>query len=182
MAAPVRPATAGGRRRRHCADLGRRPLGAAMNAPVTHPRGAAIRFADLTLGYDRHPAVHHLSAKVEAGALVAIIGPNGAGKSTLLKAVAGALAPLSGQVSVDASVEGARRQAVAYLPQLAAIDRTFPICVFDLVAAGLWRRTGLFGGFSRADRNAVSQALAHVGLTGFERRTIDALSGGQLQR
>jgi zinc/manganese transport system ATP-binding protein len=149
-----------------------------MNAPVSHPRGAAIHFADLTLGYDRHPAVHHLSAKVEAGGLVAIIGPNGAGKSTLLTAVAGSLSPLSGHVSV----EGERRRAVAYLPQLAAIDRTFPICVFDLVATGLWRRTGLFGGFSRADRDAVSQALAHVGLTGFERRTIDALSGGQLQR
>lgn len=149
-----------------------------MNAPVARPRGAEIRFSDLTLGYDRHPAVHHVSTRIEAGGLVAIIGPNGAGKSTLLKAVAGALRPLSGEVSV----EGGRGRAVAYLPQLAALDRSFPICVFDLVASGLWRRTGLFGGLSRADREAVSDALTHVGLIGFERRTLDALSGGQLQR
>lgn len=149
-----------------------------MNVPLKRARGAAIAFDDLTLGYDRHPAVHHLSSRIAAGALVAIVGPNGAGKSTLLKAVAGALAPLSGAVKV----ESARRGAIAYLPQLAAIDRSFPICVFDLVATGLWRRTGLFGGFSRADRDAVFHALAHVGLTGFERRAIEALSGGQLQR
>jgi zinc/manganese transport system ATP-binding protein len=151
---------------------------APLRTDVLHPRGAAIHFADLTLGYDRHPAVHHLSADIDAGAMVAIVGPNGAGKSTLLKSLAGALAPLSG----IQRIEGAARGAIAYLPQLAAIDRTFPICVYDLVATGLWRRTGLFGGVSRTDRVAVAQALAHVGLTGFERRTIDALSGGQMQR
>ena len=28
---------------------------------------AALQFRDLTLGYDRHPAVHHLNGTVEAG-------------------------------------------------------------------------------------------------------------------
>lgn len=148
-----------------------------MNAPGARPRGAAIHIEDLTLGYDRHPAVHHLRAQIPAGGFVAVVGPNGAGKSTLLKAIAGALAPLSGAVTI----EGARPR-IAYLPQLAAVDRSFPICVFDLVASGLWRRTGLFGALSREDRAAVGRALASVGLTGFERRTLDALSGGQLQR
>ena len=41
---------------------------------------AALQFRDLTLGYDRHPAVHHLDGAVETGALVAVVGPNGAGK------------------------------------------------------------------------------------------------------
>ena len=44
---------------------------------------AALQFRDLTLGYDRHPAVHHLNGTVEAGSLTAVVGPNGAGKSTL---------------------------------------------------------------------------------------------------
>ena len=149
-----------------------------MNAPQNVAAGTAIRLDDLTLGYDRHPAVHHLSAAIPDGSLVAVIGPNGAGKSTLLKAIAGALAPLGGRVETGAKA-GAR---IAYLPQLAAIDRSFPISVFDLVAAGLWRRTGLFGALSAHDRKAVESALEKVGLVGFERRTIDALSGGQLQR
>ena len=48
-----------------------------------------IRFDNLTLGYERHPAIHHLNADIPAGALVAVVGPNGAGKSTLLKIMAG---------------------------------------------------------------------------------------------
>ena len=43
----------------------------------------AIIFHDLTLGYDRHPAVHHINGEVKQGELLAIVGPNGAGKSTL---------------------------------------------------------------------------------------------------
>jgi len=46
---------------------------------------AQLQFRDVTLGYDRHPAVHHLSGEIAPGALVAIVGPNGAGKSTLFR-------------------------------------------------------------------------------------------------
>ena len=40
---------------------------------------------DLTLGYERRPAVHHLTGNFLSGTLTAVVGPNGAGKSTLLK-------------------------------------------------------------------------------------------------
>ena len=50
---------------------------------------SAVVFRDLTLAYERHPAVHHLSGTLMRGSLTAIVGPNGAGKSTLLRAVAG---------------------------------------------------------------------------------------------
>ena len=55
---------------------------------------AALRFRNLTLGYDRHPAVHHLDGAVDIGALMAVVGPNGAGKSTLFKGIVGAIKPL----------------------------------------------------------------------------------------
>src|SRR5579863_7008324 len=119
----------------------------------------ALRFRDLTLGYDRHPAVHHLDGAVEQGALVAIVGPNGAGKSTLFKGITGALAPLSGAIERD----GLDARDIAYLPQVADIDRTFPINVYDMVAMGLWRRTGLFGGIDRGGREEIRMALATVG-------------------
>ena len=137
---------------------------------------SAIRIADLTLGYDRHPAVHHLSGEIAAGSLTAIVGPNGAGKSTLLKGIAGALAPLEGTVSV------ARGKRMAYLPQSADLDRSFPIHVYDLVAMGLWNRAGIFGRIGRGAQAKVDKAIAAVGLTGFERRPIGSLSGGQMQR
>jgi len=139
---------------------------------------AALRFEDLTLGYDRHPAVHHLDGAVERGALVAVCGPNGAGKSTLFKGVVGLLAPLSGGIDLN----GCRIHDIAYLPQIADIDRSFPINVYDMVAMGLWRRAGLFGGIRARQRDQVEQAITAVGLRGFEDRAISSLSGGQMQR
>ena len=138
----------------------------------------ALQFRNVTLGYDRHPAVHHLDGEVNAGALVAVVGPNGAGKSTLFKGIVGALKPLAGRIDRD----GISPQDIAYLPQAAEIDRSFPINVYDLVAMGLWRRTGAFGGIGGKARAFIEQAIAAVGLTGFEDRAISTLSGGQMQR
>ncbi|MGV3633688.1 MAG: zinc ABC transporter ATP-binding protein AztA [Pseudorhodoplanes sp.] len=145
---------------------------------TVHVATPQLQFSNLTLGYDRHPAVHHLSGDVPSGAMLAVVGPNGAGKSTLFKGIVGALKPLSGRVDLN----GLAASDVAYLPQAAEIDRTFPIGVYDLVAMGLWRRTGLWGGFSKADHTKIHDAIAAVGLTGFERRAIGTLSGGQMQR
>jgi zinc/manganese transport system ATP-binding protein len=138
----------------------------------------ALKFSDLTLGYERHPAVHHLDGVVETGALMAVVGPNGAGKSTLFKGIVGVLKPLAGRIERD----GLRLRDIAYLPQAAEIDRSFPIDVYDMVAMGLWRRTGLFGAVDRKARTTIEQAIAAVGLTGFENRAISTLSGGQMQR
>jgi zinc/manganese transport system ATP-binding protein len=137
-----------------------------------------LQFRNLTLGYDRHPAVHHLDGAVRTGSLTAVIGPNGAGKSTLFKGVVGVIKPLAGRIERN----GVRPQDIAYLPQVAEIDRTFPISVYDMVAMGLWRGKGLFGGIGHKDRDSVEGAIAAVGLTGFEPRAIGTLSGGQMQR
>ena len=139
---------------------------------------AQLKFQNLTLGYDRHPAVHHLDGDVASGALMAVVGPNGAGKSTLFKGVVGTLKPLSGGITR----EGLDPRDIAYLPQAAEIDRTFPISVYDMVSMGLWRKAGLFGGIGKREREKIQRAIATVGLTGFEQRTIGTLSGGQMQR
>jgi zinc/manganese transport system ATP-binding protein len=137
-----------------------------------------LQFSDVTLGYDRHPAVHHLTGELASGALLAVIGPNGAGKSTLFRGVAGILKPLAGAISLC----GLDVRDIAYLPQTAEIDRSFPITVFDFVGTGLWRATGFLGGIGKVERARIARALAAVGLTGFENRSIGTLSGGQMQR
>ena len=137
-----------------------------------------LRFRNLTLGYDRHPAVHHLNGAVARGALMAVVGPNGAGKSTLFKGVVGIIKPLAGRIERN----GVKPQDIAYLPQIADIDRSFPIGVYDLVAMGLWHQKGVFGSIGGRDRDSIEAAIAAVGLTGFEQRPIGTLSGGQMQR
>jgi len=136
----------------------------------------AIAFQDVTLGYDRHPAVHHISGKVEAGSLLAIVGPNGAGKSTLLKGIVGELKPLSGSIEVK------RTSRIAYLPQQIETDRSFPISVFDCVAMGLWQKIGAWRGVGARYNDEVARALATVGLQDLSHRLVGALSGGQFQR
>ena len=142
------------------------------------PRDVAIEFDDLTLGYDRHPAVHHLTGRILRGVPTAIVGPNGAGKSTLLKGIAGLLEPLGGTIRIG----GRGRRGIAHLPQISEIDRSFPISVFDFVAMGLWGRFGAFGGIGRKAQAEIEAALVAVGLAGFEARPIGTLSGGQMQR
>jgi len=139
---------------------------------------AQVQFRDVTLGYDRHPAVHHLRGDVLSGSLLAVVGPNGAGKSTLFRGIVGILKPLAGSIETC----GLDIRDIAYLPQTADIDRSFPISVFDFVGTGLWRATGLFGGIGEAARKKIALALSAVGLTGFENRPIGTLSGGQMQR
>ena len=118
------------------------PRPAAVRAP------AVVRFDNLTLGYNRHPAVHHLRGEVAAGSLLAVVGPNGAGKSTLLKGIAGELRPLQGRIELH----GVHRRQIAYLTQQATLDISFPIIVHDCVAMGLWREMGAFAGPNRARR------------------------------
>jgi zinc/manganese transport system ATP-binding protein len=131
---------------------------------------------DVTIAYDRQPAVHHLSGAFKPASLTAVVGPNGAGKSTLLKAMVGLLRTTEGRIK--------RRPAgaVAYLPQQAEIDRAFPISVVDTVLLGHWRRIGWAGGIDPAMQEAALRAVAAVGLSGFERQPVGSLSVGQFQR
>jgi zinc/manganese transport system ATP-binding protein len=133
---------------------------------------------DVTLGYERHPAVHHVGGAFTSGSLTAVIGPNGGGKSTLLKGVMGLLRPLGGRVTLT----GFHRRDLAYLPQQAEVDMDFPISVLDTVLFGHWHRLGPFRAMTKAHRDAGLAALAAVGLTGFEHRAIGSLSVGQRQR
>jgi zinc/manganese transport system ATP-binding protein len=137
---------------------------------------ACLQFDDLTLGYDNHPAVHHLNGALAHGSLTAVVGPNGSGKSTLLKGIVGVIKPMAGKIEHHA---GCR---MAYLPQHSEIDRHFPAQVRDIVALGLWPKRGMLGRLNGEDRQEIGNALAAVGLDGFQERPLDTLSGGQLQR
>ena len=138
---------------------------------------------NLTLGYNRHPAVHHLNTDFKTASLTAIVGPNGAGKSTFLKALAGVVSPLEGRI-VHSYAKPMHMQKksnfVAYLPQIAHIDQSFPISVEEFIRYGLW--VNHHSKTKREDRIIIYKAIEAVGLAGFEHRQIGQLSGGQLQR
>ncbi len=143
---------------------------------MMRPNDITIR--DLSLGYGLRIVVQGMSCRIAAGSLTAVVGPNGAGKSTLLRAVAGLLRPRKGAIDTG----GMAARQIAYLPQQADIDRTFPIRVQDMVALGLWPETGVFGGIGRGRWRKVHEALDRVGMLSFAARDIGAISVGQFQR
>jgi zinc/manganese transport system ATP-binding protein len=145
---------------------------------MTAPSDGTIVLRNVTLAYDGHPAVHHLSGSFARGSLTAIVGPNGSGKSTLLKGIVRLLRPVDGVIEPA----GFGRGAIAYLPQHAEIERRFPISVIDTVLLGHWHRIGWARAANQELRAAAGRALAAVGLEGFERRSIGTLSIGQFQR
>ena len=117
-----------------------------------------VRLNNLTVSYRQHPALHHISGCFAPGSLTAVVGPNGAGKSTLLKSIVGLL-PIDGGHAGGALSVTPVRERIAYLPQIAEIDRSFPIDVRDCVLLGCWGRAGAWGGVNRAMLGQVASAL-----------------------
>ncbi|MDO9709022.1 ABC transporter ATP-binding protein [Paracraurococcus lichenis] len=150
-----------------------RPLAAAAAAgPLLRVEGVSKRFGATT-------ALDGLSLDVMPGEFVALLGGSGSGKSTLLRIVAGFETADEGRVLLqgrDIAPLPPHARPVSMVFQSYAL---FPhLSVFDNVAYGL-RRDGVA---KPEIARRVAEALALVGLTGFERRKPAQLSGGQRQR
>lgn len=136
---------------------------------------------DLTLRYGDVLALDGATAHFPKASMTAIVGPNGAGKSSFLKSVLG-LEAASGEVRAFGGPVADAMARIAYVPQRAAVDWSFPVRVIDVVLMGFYRQTGLLGRIDRRFQAKAMACLARVGMQDFARRQIGALSGGQQQR
>jgi ABC-type Mn2+/Zn2+ transport system ATPase subunit len=144
---------------------------------------AAVDVRGLVVRYDRVTALDGVTFSLAAGEALGIVGPNGSGKSTLLKTVAGLLDPSAGTVSVfGQSPRDLEPGAIGYVPQVEAVDWTFPVSVADVVAMGRYPRVSSLGLFSKRDRAIVLEALDALNLGDLRDRHISQLSGGQQHR
>jgi iron complex transport system ATP-binding protein len=140
---------------------------------------------ELSLGYGGTLIVDRLSVDIAAGAVTAIVGPNACGKSTLLRGLARLLSPAGGQVILDGTdIAGLKTKDVArrlgLLPQSSIAPEG--ITVADLVTRGRFPHQKLLRQFSKADQQAVAEAMESTGVTALAGRPVDELSGGQRQR
>ncbi len=142
----------------------------------------AVRLSGVTTGYGTRVALADVDLVVPVGSLLAVIGPNGAGKSTLLKTIAGLLHPFSGTVEVLGGPPSQAGRRIAYVPQAELVDWAFPVTVGDVVMMGRVALIGIGRSPGAADRAAVHEALATVGLLHEVDRQIGQLSGGQRRR
>jgi manganese transport system ATP-binding protein len=143
----------------------------------------AVAARDLVVRYDDFTALVGATFTARYGEALGIVGPNGSGKSTLLKTIAGLLMPASGELRVlDSTPRKLAPGAIAYVPQVEAVDWSFPATVWDVVAMGRFARLRFWERFGPHDREAVRRAIRLVGMTALAGRHIAHLSGGQQQR
>src|SRR5579872_2592802 len=149
---------------------------------MTDLGGEAVRAHDLVVRYEDFVALDRVTLRVPYGEALGIVGPNGSGKSTLLKSIAGLLTPASGELAVlGTHPRDVRTGAIAYVPQVEAVDWSFPATVWDVVAMGRFPRLRFWQRFGTHDANVVRDALDAVNIASLAGRHISELSGGQQQ-
>jgi len=129
--------------------------------------------------------VRGLNLQVSPGSVLAILGPNGSGKSLSLHTFAGLRSPKAGEVLISGRpITGWSRRALAremaLLPQ--NIEDPFPASVIETVLLGRHPHIPRWQWESARDLAIASEALAAVGLAGYEDRDVLTLSGGERRR
>ena len=169
------PASSAGARELAPAQVARQP---ATEDAGGFPAGAALEVRRVSVQLGGGAVLADVSLAARAGEIVALLGPSGCGKTTLLRVIAG-LQPHAGEVrwqGRSVAAVPAHRRGFGLVFQDQAL---FPhLDVARNVAFGLRMRA--WGAAERTRR--VGELLELVGLSGFSRRPVDALSGGEAQR
>jgi zinc/manganese transport system ATP-binding protein len=150
----------------------------------------AVRFDQATVRLGGRTIWAGVSLAVERGEFVAILGPNGVGKSTLVKAALGLVPLAAGSAAVLGRAPGRAGRDIGYLPQRRSFDAGLRVRGVDVVALGadgdrwgvpLPGAARLFGS-RRQTRQRVEEVIEMAGASGFARRPIGQVSGGEQQR
>ncbi len=140
----------------------------------------SLTLRNVNKSYDgKHMAADNVSLDIKAGEFVSFLGPSGSGKTTTLMMIAGFQHPTSGEIHLG-------ERAIDKLPphkrNIGMVFQNYALfphmTIADNVAFPLRMR-----GVEKAEKERRSRdALAKVGLQGFEKRVPSELSGGQQQR
>jgi ABC-type Mn2+/Zn2+ transport system ATPase subunit len=136
-------------------------------------RTVTVSLAGVSVERGRRRVLDVEALRLQPG-VTALVGPNGSGKSTLLHAVAGLIAPVSGEVHVAGSL--------SYVLQSTAVSATLPVTVRETVSLARAATLGPFRPLRRADRAAVGRAMRRLDVEHLANRHLAELSGGQRQR
>lgn len=141
-----------------------------------------ITVKNLTISYNKKPAIKGINLEVEEGSIIGILGPNGAGKSTLIKGILGLLPSETGEIKIYGKPVKESLKRIAYIPQKEQFDWDFPINVSEVVMMGRYPYISLFGRPDENDKLIVKEVLEKVEMSDNQFTQIRNLSGGQQQR
>ena len=138
-----------------------------------------IRLADISMAFDGEVVLDNINLYINDSEFLTLLGPSGCGKTTTLRIIGGFLKPTAGSLLFDGvrinDVPPHKRQVNTVFQRYALFPH---LDVYDNIAFGL--RIRKLNESEIASR--VGEMLRVVGMSGFEERRIDNLSGGQMQR
>ena len=122
-------------------------------------------------------ALRDVSFDVARHEFIAVVGSSGCGKSTLLRLVAGLVLPTQGEVQVFGQRVREPRDDIGIVFQKATL-----LPWFDVIGNVTFPMKHKYGRVTAEEKTQALNLLALVGLSGFEGKRIDELSGGMQQR
>ena len=144
-----------------------------------------IKTDNIQVSFGSKPILHDISLAIHDKEFVGIIGPNGSGKSTFLKCLYRVLQPSGGKIFFDGSeLNSLSHRDTALKMAVVAQHSTvnFDFSVLEMVLMGRSPYKGLLDRDQLDDYEIARHALAEVGLSDFESRNFNTLSGGEQQR
>ena len=136
---------------------------------------ALLVLENLSIGYNAVLA-SEISARINAGEVIAVLGPSGVGKTTLVRTIAGLVEPIGGRVDLHVD----RRGGLGYIPQKLGLVRH--ASVYHNVNLGARASLPVLQGGSEERKKRVNSALIALGIEEKTTEPVRRLSGGQLRR
>ena len=161
-------------------------LGAAPEGANSEPSTHVLAAREVAFAYHRdRPVLRGVSLQAEAGKLLSILGPNGSGKTTLLRCLLGRLKPSGGEILLDGRALARHSprslaRLMAYVPQTP--QSAFDFSAGEIVLMGRLAHTGMLGLAGRRDVEVARAAMDMTGTSALADRTLEELSGGEVQR
>lgn len=144
-----------------------------------------IQTDNIQVSFGSKTILRDISLAIQDKEFVGIIGPNGSGKSTFLKCLYRVLQPSGGKIYFDGSeLSSLSHRDTALKMAVVAQHSTvnFDFSVLEMVLMGRSPYKGLLDRDQLDDYEIARHALSEVGLSDFESRNFNTLSGGEQQR
>ena len=144
-----------------------------------------IQTDNIQVSFGSKTILQDISLAIQDKEFVGIIGPNGSGKSTFLKCLYRVLQPNGGKIFFDGTeMSSLSHRDTALKMAVVAQHSTvnFDFSVLEMVLMGRSPYKGLLDRDQLDDYEIARHALAQVGLSDFESRNFNTLSGGEQQR
>lgn len=144
-----------------------------------------LRLTNVSYGYSYHDfVIEGVNLTIPKGRFMSLVGPSGSGKTTLIKLLCGIYEPWNGDIEYICKVydSGLFSPSIGYVPQIETIDWNFPVSVQEVIAMGSWKYKSYLPWIDKKLKSQIKDVLKILGLAGYEKRHIRALSGGEQQR